>query len=154
LGQLTFATATKITLNNIFTSEFRNYRIVLSGTASGTNPIYYRFTVAGSETATNYSYTLVACGPTDAAPTKQLGGTSVSAGVTGYFVTASNSYAFDILDPQVADYTKVISRGLYSTAVSDDSSGVLAANTQFDGMSIFPGAGTFTGVLSVYGYNK
>jgi hypothetical protein len=156
LGQLTFATATKITVNDIFSSQFTNYRAVLSGFTSGTLQIQYRYTVAGVETSANYSYTQVACATTDAAPARQAGSSSAAQGFIGFMVATNNTnaYSFDVIDPQVAAYTKFVSKGFYSTSVMTDTVGVQAATTQFDGMSLFPTSGTFTGTLSVYGYNK
>ena len=154
LGQLTFATATKITLNGVFTSEFRNYKIIFSASSNANNQVFYRYTVAGVETTSGYGYTVTACAPNDAAPIKQLGGTAQGYGVIGYCNTAQSSYSIDVFDPQVSEVTKFLSKSFYPTVTMNDAVGATTVTTQFDGLSLFTSAGTFGGVLSVYGYNK
>jgi hypothetical protein len=155
-----FSAASSVSVNNCFTSAYANYRILWSGTASNVQVgIYYRSRVGGSDnTSSNYNYIgqYVSDTPAialDATVTTTFFQVGSAANVTGI-----GQCTMDVFGPQILDYTSFMSNYTYRQTASKNSFGLYGGNmtvtTSYDGFTLYPSAGTFTGTVRVYGYRN
>jgi hypothetical protein len=154
-------TASITSFNNVFTTAYTNYRIILSmtGTSSASSPLYMRLRAGGVDTAgAAYKYALSNLSTTGTVNTSQSNGTDVFL-LTFISSTSGNiSVAMDLMLPQVNTRTL----GTFQLMGFDGgnfyvrNSGIQHdAVTQFDGFSILTGsAATIDSTISVYGYRK
>lgn len=153
-----FSGVSSVSVNNCFTSTYANYLLVVSGLyLSGAGYVKMRFRASGTDTTTSVY---------------KWGGQNIVYGGTVYGNSSSGSDAFDIssdpgtsssnvtgivmsvTNPQLATAT-----GITIHASPDGSAswriGQLQNSTQYDGLTIFPSAGTMSGgIVRVYGYKN
>jgi hypothetical protein len=160
-GAVTFTGATTVSLNNVFTASYLNYRIVLR--CVGTNlgaATYFRLRSAGTDrTNTNYYYGGYISRETGAGGVTSWSGNNqtvfdVNRLWNGTQGTTSTMEVFNPVDASNAT-------GFSSLSWSNDGSGGFGnsfqglhslSNTN-DGFTLWLSSGTFTGTLKVYGYN-
>jgi hypothetical protein len=152
-----FTAQSSISVDNVFSSSYRNYRFILMISDKSTNStISCKLRVGGVDTSTNYN---------TAGISNRTSGTSVvfgQAGAAAYTIGFGNTnsdtgFVVDVLNPNIADATIFSGNGFGSDATSffQISSGSnQTASTQFDGFSIITSTGTITGTLEVYGYRS
>ena len=155
INTTTFSAVSSVSINNVFTSTYQNYRIVINLVSSISNEIRFRMRASGTDnTGANYAiqYTFASGAITEA--TRQTGQTAA------WFFSSSGNYesvgAYDIGSPQLAKQTTLVGSqvydqatiGLISWAANHDQS------TAFDGITIIAGSGTMTGTIRVYGYKN
>lgn len=153
ITEQSFSGVASVSLNNIFTSTYRNYRVVVEALHnSGYVSLWYRLRSGGTDnTSANYWYR----------STYSDGVTyffSGSADTKGFFMNVTTSYNVctqDIYLPQIAQRTAFA--GTYydqnTPFVWNVGSG-FATTTQFDGITLYPNTGTMTGRVAVYGYRQ
>jgi hypothetical protein len=160
-GQVTFTTASSVSLNGVFTSSYNNYRILFNTTAaSGTGTVTIRLRAAGTDiTAANYfTQTMQADGNnTPSANIVELQ-TSWVYMSQGNNARALNAFTWDLFNPQLTQRTVgVASNGNLD---SGNNSRIILRNyayeatTSADGLSFIMSANNFTGTITVYGYNQ
>jgi hypothetical protein len=154
VGGASFSGSSSQSLNNVFTSTYENYFITLNVTSkSATTPIQIRLRASAADnTTSNYqsiaTYTQINAGSTGDA--KLANGTAYQLSDVGDLMQT-----FNIMNPQTAQSTVLlgmqsvfkIASDFYSTRFS----GYFNATTVFDGLTIYPTSGTFTGTIRVYG---
>jgi microcystin-dependent protein len=158
-GLVTFSGATSLSLNSVFTSSYSTYRIIttLSGSAAGA-AIYMRLRASSSDSSTgSYFY---------AGSWQRHTNTSYlswnGAGTTFFDLGRIQSTAaiisfvnVDITNPLQATRTNYTMSALVDDNNSPmwiNSGGVHVSSTSFDGFTIYPTSGNFTGTIQVYGY--
>ena len=153
LNTTPFTTATSVAVNNVFSSAYDNYKIVLditSGTVANTG-IRMRLRSGGTDnTSSNYQYgnviigvvTAVALGGNNAS-TEAAWPVAFSAGTPGGTLEAT------VTAPFLTSRTKatVHSAGAYLWVFG----GVMTVTTSYDGFNLYPDSGNITGTLRVYG---
>lgn len=156
----TFTGATSFSLpDSTFTSTYRNYRMLISLSACTSDADFtVRMRASGTDnTSAVYDYALVGLGTVGASNSQGGGQTSWVFGETDS-ANVRNAYAFDILNPQIAQTTTLF--GIYSF-VPKSPTDVIGRNgywqhnstTQFDSLSFISSvASSITGVYRVYGY--
>lgn len=144
--------AAAITLDSIFTSTYRNYKMFINGTCSADDAdITFKFRAGGSTNSANsYSRKITSAGASVSTSTA-TGQTSF----TSFIATGQTQIVNEtvIYAPQVAIATGI---QYMSGAVSTNSyqywgSGVFTNTTQFDGLVITPASGTITAQYRIYG---
>lgn len=159
LGVVTFSSGTtQITLNGVFSSQYKTYKVILSRSAqSGYAGIYYRWSSNGTPTTANLyqraGFYFYANGSTGA-----VNGQSATSLLWGEGTgTVEGLFELEVQGVAESRFTSAISNamGRYTTGVP---SGILQyntyeANTVFDGIQVAPTTGTFGGTLQVFGYN-
>jgi hypothetical protein len=160
-GRVAFtAGTTGLTLNGVFSSAYRNYKVVSTGfkSASAANDfLYYRLTLAGTEATTNYYQASVAFAMSNGA-LQNLGGTGATSFMASRIYTSGAYFSCtgDIFNPFLASYTMYNGQA-YGTTLSDDqqlvTSGLNYNNTSYDGLKILPTGASISGEISIYGYN-
>lgn len=152
-------TGISTSIDNCFTSAYRNYRILITTTQITANPSFnLRFRVGGVDNMTaNYKFAI--------SNVNTVGGTGTLVGngnteVSFAFCGTANGdteTAMDIFDPQTSARTKGSTNffGYDSVNWWNRTGGMMFdATTQFDGFSIFASAGTVTGLIQVFGYRQ
>jgi hypothetical protein len=152
INTTTFSAVSTQSLNNVFTSTYSNYRIVLNTDHSSAGLIRIRFRASGADNSTsNYYFTSQQIA---GASWADLGNANAdTTAVIGYNDTNESDFSIDVFTPQAAFRTAYISTG-HSGRQGVVAAGVFDTAAQFDGFTLIPGAGTMTGTVSVYGYNK
>ena len=151
----TITAAATTNVNNVFSADYPNYRIVLNGTAStGTNqPLSMRLRVSGSDANTGYEYERIFNYSTTVSADRNVIGTDE------WFVADTNAsakYFFEmiVMAPFSAAPTKMLCRsgGDNGTTLFANVSiaGYNSNSTSYTGFSLIT-AGTITGSLQVYG---
>jgi len=144
------ATATT-NVDGVFTSAYRNYRVIFSGYSSTSDYMNFRLRTSGtSNTTANHQMYL---NRWTGANTSQLNQTAILSSSGGASVTLE---IMDLFDPQTTNKTQwyQVSQGWPSASAAEvrEYIGFFNGATQFDGLSFFCDAGTLTGTLYIYGY--
>lgn len=146
-----FSAVSTVSVNSVFDATYTNYLVLFRLTMSSATGFAIRCRASGSDTSSNYGKQyLQANGSSVVAAGSATGQTSVPIGLGG--ASEPQSGSIEIGSPAVAVPT--IFRG-DSFAKSNEimlRRGVQYDNTAYDGFSLICDSGTFTGVVSVYGY--
>lgn len=157
-GQVTITAATTASINGCFTSTYDNYRVVLNvTTASTANNVGWRLRASGTDdSGADYDWT-------DTVNSGSAVSSVASAAQTSWvgFNPASSTiavYDFDFFSPALSVQTSA--KGTIhipkAAAVPAFANTVLThrLSTAYDGFTLIPSTGTFTGTVRVYGYNN
>ena len=155
LGQVTFTGASSVSLNGVFTSSYQNYRLVFNASCSSATSVSCRFRISGTDTtvAEYYHQLLVASGTT-------VSGTRTNTATSILFMnninTVHDSASAEIYSPQATKFTQmhIPSTTTVSSIYYQTTAASYNLTTSFDGITLFSGAGTMTGTVTVYGYNQ
>lgn len=159
IAKTTFSGATSASFNDVFSSTYVNYRILLQldSTSGNNQPIYFRLRVSGSDSATNYKAT----------SSYNSGGSTAYAGdLSGstyfYLNEIDNDYSnqwygnIDLFSPQVARNTGFLYAGYNTTASNANAymftNGTHLAATSYTGFSLVSATGNIAGTVWIYGY--
>jgi hypothetical protein len=164
-GNVSFTSASAISLNSCFSSTYDNYKILINTTGMSTN-LECRFRLRSSGTdasGSNYSgggFYNYSSGAT-VGGLNYNGATFYTFGGAGTILNsaapARNLFVIDISKPFIASET------MWNSFISNQDTGGFRATIQgnlhdagisYDGFSIFTSTGTFTGTITVYGYRK
>jgi hypothetical protein len=156
-GQVSFSGASSISLNGVFTSTYSNYKILTTSTASaGFEIAYLRLRASGSDaTGGNYAWQKLGASGSSTFPSRATSQTTYEIGYTRSGSLAS--WCLEIFSPNIAETTKMMS--FQSDPVSGTPElffnvGVHSLSTAYDGITFYPGSGTMTGNISIYGYRN
>ena len=158
----TFTNVASIQINDCFTSDYVNYRIVLNlySTATGARYAWFRLVDGTTPTTTNYWGKSLWTVQTDVSLTPGTYDARTDRGCLGpigYAANGEGAYVLDIHEPQVARNTRVemLGQGLYAGTAWYMVNGatVHIGTTSFEGIQFFPSADNITGNVTVYGYN-
>ena len=150
-----------VSINNCFSNTFNSYRIVWNGTAYSSTTgclTSMRLRVGGVDnTANNYYRARWYYGNGGSSGTD--GG---SATTDGWSLADSNTpihqFTADVFSPfqsvRTSISSKAVSLQLTNTLFGIESVGTTSVTTSYDGFTLFPSNGTFTGKLIVYGYRQ
>lgn len=156
-GAVTFTGVSSVSLNNVFTSAYQNYRIIVQGVSSVNQLLRLRLRVSGTDntTADHNTQSLAANGTTVS------GGrdTAQTSFVIGEFrtTTAQSTYAVDLYNSQSSTLQKIFTvqgTDAVNAGIVRIYGGVKTNTTSFDGLTIFLDADNMTGTMRVYGYNN
>jgi hypothetical protein len=162
LGAVTFSGVSAISLNNVFSSAYKNYRLVVTdivGSVAGAQALSIRFRVSGADNTTNNYYQYWTMKRLNGTLQDNTGGPGTSYALVGYDSSANNSYNWhgDINAPFSAKNTTVGGLGYGTDATSSytvTSTVLFNANTSFTGISFFPTANALSGTVQIFGYNQ
>lgn len=141
-----------VTVSDVFSSTYDNYRVVVSGGAASTN-LLLRLTLGSTTTGYYWGqfYIVFADGSTNATNGSNTTSIPVASGTT----TTLNG-VFDILAPNLAEHTVFLSQGSIATeAAAGFCNGYLADTTAYTAFTLTTSTGTVTGgTVKVYGYRN
>lgn len=154
-GSITFTGVTSLDVRSIFSSNYRNYRLVATTSSSASSALVCKL-MSGATTTSGSDYkhsgfysvppsTLVGDGSTSAS-SMPLAWTSAS---------QSNAFTSDILTPFIASGTSFL---VNSTRINDgqtqNRAGSHTLSVSYNGIQLYGEAGTISGVITIYGYNN
>lgn len=150
---------TAMSYDNVFTTDYRNYKINFSLTNSTSQAIYFRFRAAAADNTTTNYFDLVQGVQINGTANNILASSQdkITLGYAGNVEGLRLSGTIDVMSPQTATNHFIL-----GTATSPDSTfsramilnyaSYFGATTQFDGFKILPNSGTITGTVQIYGY--
>ena len=156
-AETSFSAASSVTVDNIFSSTYTNYRLMVRLSTSAAD-CFLRLRVSGTSSSTGYNYQLL--------ETQTTSNTAVrTSNAAQYFVTSNSNGAFfqsavvELFSPNVAAVTNIMtlssrSDGAYTATSNFTVFGNHNVATAYDGIELLPGSGTITGAYTVYGYAK
>jgi hypothetical protein len=154
-GSVTFASCATLSLNGVFTSSYDNYIIALRGDVGGFVALEARLRASGTDNSTANSYVRQGL---------YASGTSVTASRTTTTFTrlgnvdSTQKYGITtyLFGPYLAQPTAIRSVGSLdlSSAYIEDYASTHNQSTAYDGITIYPSASTFEGLVTVFGFNQ
>jgi hypothetical protein len=157
VATVAFSAASSASINGCFTSRYDNYLLTVSGTCTtNTASLLIRLRLAGVD-ATSAIYGQGQIYVTSVAGPLRVHSVSQTFGQLGNMGSESSAIECIITSPALAAHTAGtgVSHGGSSTAMQTAANGFLHSTaTAYDGLTVTPGAGTITGVLSIFGYVK
>ena len=157
-AETAFTTASSITADNVFTSSYTNYRIMIRQLGTTNTTTEFRLRVGGVNATTNYNFQrLQGAGSSTAASFATGQSYFQILGPNGAFI---NTYIFELFSPAEASVTGFLTQqikndGAYTSAVAAEIIyGTHTTSTAYDGFAFAPQGGTLTGTYTVYGYSK
>lgn len=157
-GLVTFSGASSISLNGVFTSTYKNYRITVrvKQGGSGSTGVNATFRTSGTNRTTGYFW-----GGYIAYVSNTLNAYSSNNGgsfLAGFANTSSTSSAvLDIFYPaEASELTTFHTQSIGSDGnyFSLNNSGYQGTTEAHDGISLTSTSGTWTGQVQVFGYNQ
>lgn len=158
LGVISFSGATSISLNNVFTSTYKHYRIIFdcSASVSGTD-LWFRLRSAGTDnSAANYYWGGVN-GLASGTSSVWYGNSTTSLRISYLSSSTYNNFSLDIFNPQVnqkTNWNALASGSTVSSTFGVYFGGLHDVAAQYDGFTLYTGSGNFTGSVQVLGYNN
>lgn len=162
-GVITFSGVTSVSLNNVFTSAYTNYEVLiygLYGSVDNENPSF-RYRVGGVDNSSAQYYM---SGVTSQNSNGVVSGWGVGAGTsfdigrtrTGGAICLSERWT--IYNPAISGkQTQLHGGGFWENSSSPYGftiSGSVNNTTAYDGFTVYPSSGNFTGSIQVFGYNS
>ena len=154
LNTTSFSGVTSQSVNDVFTSVYRNYRIFVTVKGSADLDTFWRLRAGTDLTSNNYyegRYYVGGNASIAAGSQNNTLGTSWTLNSIG---TWQGMIVIDISNPQAAEvpHAFVSTSGRYFQVLAQSLNNI---TTAYDGFTIFTnGAPTITGRISVYGYNE
>ena len=154
-GSVVFSACTSLSLNGVFTGDYDNYMVTLRGDVGAFVALEARLRASGSDDSTASSYVRQGL---------YASSTSVSgARVTTTFtrlgnVDSTQKYGITtyLFGPYLAQPTAIRSVSVLDpgSAYIEDYASTHNQSTAYDGITIYPSASTFDGLLTVFGFNQ
>ena len=153
----TFTTSAAVNVNDVFSSTYRNYKIIMeitSASASGSTTMRMRVGGADNSAANYFSNRVFG---QSAAVTSQ-GNTAAGTSIANIleFDTGTSSGSYDIIAPFETANTAImgLNNFRYTSFYQHTTmlTGQLTVTTSYTGFSLLPASGTITGRVLVYGY--
>jgi hypothetical protein len=142
-----------VTLSNIFSADYDNYRILISG-GSGSSNQFMQFSFPGAATAA-YNYQIIYGAWNNTASASGASGAVAYFPYMGTVTTTSLQGCVDIQSPYLTEQTFLGSFYARPGHIGCWCSSVLNDSSSYTGITVAPASGTFSdGNIDVYGYVK
>ena len=151
INTTTFSAVSSVSVDDCFTSDYENYRILIEMTASAGADLAFRYRLSGTDASGANSY--VQQRVVGFSTTVFTDNHSNTYGYGGGIQTVAGLSEFEIRSPALAITTKISQKG-GSTAATGVSTGYHTAATAYDGITVYPTTGNITGTLRIYGYKN
>jgi hypothetical protein len=161
LNTTSFSGVSSQSVNDVFTSTYTNYKILLNIDSSSASPyILGRLRASGTDnTSSDYNSTDVVLNSTSSGLSLSASYGATSWRMWGNFNPDSGTAEILISNPQKTSKTTFNSFGSFVPGAVTNRpprwfGGNSTVTTSYDGLTIFPDSGTMTGSVSIYGLNK
>lgn len=142
-----------IIIDNVFSSAYKNYKIVIEGTSGSAAALLYKNVLSGTTATTNYSY-MILYSNTGTAPSK-----ASASGVAYIQCTATGNFGFNgeilMSNPALAQTTLLYAgSGRWQSATDFESfttTGVHTTATAYTGFQLEISGGLFNATIRTYG---
>lgn len=158
LNTTNFSAVAAQPINDVFSANYDNYKIILDVVGSTTLSLNMRLRVSGADNSTsNYAYQYVSGSNTAISGARATGQTAWV--LNGGQNTDRSTFSIDIVSPFLNQVTAAsyLSSLYYSTAVNllIGMQGMsFIGTTSFTGYSLIASTGSITGTVKTYGYNQ
>ena len=156
LGKISYSGCTKVEVNDVFTSAYTNYRILIRQSSSAANQSWLmRMRRSGADVTTNIYYWMGAY-QVYGSGLLAWSGLSTSADLGRTSNNQEVSAMVDIFHPQTTNRTTM------HVQTSSDSTSLMYSNSSYNigefathtGFSVFVSTGVINGTIQVFGYNE
>ena len=161
LNTTSFSAVSSQSVNDVFSATYTNYFILLDMDASDADAgVNMRMRVSGADnSSSNYRWSNGYAVTDGAASVSAQNGSGLT---TVFRVAAISSVSrnfakFDLFNPFTAEETGFLGQFFQkygANSTTHFSGGIMSVTTSYTGFTLIPTAGTITGTVSVYGYNK
>ena len=156
-AETAFTTASTVSADNVFTSSYTNYRMIVRFQGTTGSDLLMQFRAGGVDTATNYNYQSFTSNSTT--NTGAVASSQTTIPVAQNSTGVISLVTLEISGPQLAAPTFTQSLNTrHATAYTGPNIAMFlgnqSASTQFDGFKFSGTSGTFTGTYTIYGYSK
>lgn len=155
LGTITYTGVSSISLNSVFTSAYTSYKIICEHVLSSDTGLMLRLRTSGTDNTSGVYNNHHAFWGTGGSGSNIIQNSTTFGGLFGH---RTQRGMYEIIDPQQASRTVATFFGAAENGSGGSeqhtSSVVHKSNTQFDGFTLYPAGGTFTGTLTVFAYQK
>ena len=145
------------TADNVFTTTYTNYRIVVRYTTTA-NTLNMQLRASAVNTTSNYNFQLLEASSTTVAGARTGPTSSATIGdnSSGSFFSLA---VLDLSGPKLAEptvYNSFCTRnnGAYTASRTINLAGNQSDSTAFDGINFLVATGTMSGSYTIYGYSK
>jgi hypothetical protein len=152
INTTSFTSVASQSLNNVFTSSFKNYRIFINAKHAADADITIRLRAAGTDlTSNNYLEGRYYIGSTSSLAAGSNNNSTSTSWSTTSLGTWAGQIVMDIANPQATEVTtaQTLGAGRYYITLGQSLNNI---TTSYDGFTVVSN-GTMTGSVSVYGYN-
>ena len=157
-AETAFTTAASFFADNVFTSTYTNYAIMVNFTGTTSGVVSLQLRVGGVAAATNYNFQSFQIGGGTATPLRTTGATSFTVGIgsTGAFNQTINLNVFQPAIATATSFNNFLGQADTSYAFPNINirNGNHSTATAYDGFEIAVASGTISGSYTVYGYGK
>lgn len=160
-GTVTFSGATTVSLNGVFTSTYKNYKVLLKTSPSAASyggAIYLKLRTTGTDYSLNYYFggTYVSQGTMN---TQNVSGAQLNIGLLPDNATddrlSSSIEIFSPYESKATGYNVTAGSVFAGNNYNYNLNGTNISTNIFDGLTIIPGgSGNITGTIQVYGYTN
>lgn len=156
LADTDFTGQSAVAFDSVFSSTYRNYKVLLSiKTVDNNVHLYYRFRDgSGDISSSNYAYKALYALNSNTNNNNNganSSGTTAAILIAGVAQNVAYHGHLDILEPNIADRTGVV--GMQTgTGHLLSNSGSFNLTTQLTGISFYAGSGNISGSIQIYGY--
>jgi len=155
IGNTSFSATGTVNVNNVFSTTYDHYKVIVTGTATTSNPLLLRLRVSGADTTSGYNTQAVIGDDTTTVTRRNYSGTDDIQ--LGDIAANASSFVFDITNPYLTSATgfTISNMGYFGSTsiVLETFAAVQTDATSFTGFTLLSGYNA-TGTLSVYGYAK
>ena len=152
-GTVTFSSASSVSFNNVFSSTYQKYKIIFSITTTDSATINLRWRVNGTDNSTASSYlneyhygtSTTSAAALDTQNYGFIGYGRASAKATGQAIV-HDVYTTEVTHLQAQYLRPPTDLQIYNAGLYHNQT------VSYDGFTLYPSSGTFSGTVSVYGY--
>jgi hypothetical protein len=152
LNTTTFTDQSSVSINNVFSATYDNYKIIMKTTHTLAAKIEFRYRVGGVDASGNNYVTQRSseAGTSATANSRNIGNSIHSLG------TNTDTQHFNMIELQGPFLAATSGLFYFETngASIDTAGGEHNLSTSYDGFTLFSSAGNMTGTLRVYGYRN
>ena len=151
----TFSAVSSVSIDNVFSAEYDSYLFSMAPIGTARSALRLRFRSSGSDdTNAAYQGQYMSYESTTAYAARETNNTNSRIGAVDTSITP---FEVKVFSPFLTQRTVGISQlGLAAANASSNSVAVesfgFSGTTSFDGFTLFPGSGTITGTIRIYGY--
>ena len=153
-GSVSFTAVSSLSLNGVFSADYDNYMIVWRASNTAATAVNIRMRSSGTDaTGSNYTYQSLLAGGTSVSGSRA---TTISAVMGAAYATQRAGAIHFMYGPFLTQPTamRCVTAADASSAYIYDHANTHSLSTSYDGFTAYLDAGTFTGLLGVYGMVK
>jgi hypothetical protein len=158
INSTSFSAVASQSINDVFSATYKNYLIITTATTSADTTLRMRMRVSAADnTSSNYSFNTWYVNANGASAADS--GASQTSILLGQITTVGTISTIDITNPFATANTTMTINTVTSNTVanafgSNTGGAGLTVTTSYTGFTMFPAAGTMTGLIQVYGYGQ